>query len=176
MPPSNRGHRHGRGKSGAGVGPIWRSSAPSSPRRNYARRSMASYFVSICDPAKVSASNRRPRSLKDICLNYQVTHLGAVVEPALIRILARFGLDFEPLGGPVEHHGIRQPRVARLVELIRRSRAGDNPALAVHGGDVDIFRLDAGRLRQGFAQPAERELTDRVHARRSGDHHPRLDL
>jgi hypothetical protein len=88
---------------------------------------MASYFVSICDPAKASASNRRPRSLKDICLNYQVTHLGAVVEPAFIRIFARFGLDFEPLGGPVEHHGIRQPCVARLVELIRRSREGATP-------------------------------------------------
>ena len=46
---------------------------------NYARRSMASYCVAICDPTKSSASNRRPRSLKwvmprgilDICLNYR---------------------------------------------------------------------------------------------------------
>jgi len=71
---------------------------------------MTSYCVAICDPAKVSASNRRPRSLKDICLNYQVTHLGAVVEPALIRILARFGLDFEPLESHCQTVGQRGAR------------------------------------------------------------------
>lgn len=62
----------------------------------------------------------------DICLEYEITHLAAVMEPPLIRILRRLGLDFTPIGGLVEHHGLRQPCIARLADLIQQSRDSES--------------------------------------------------
>jgi N-acyl amino acid synthase of PEP-CTERM/exosortase system len=60
----------------------------------------------------------------EICAEYGIAHVCAVMEPALIRILSRFGLDFEPIGDLAEHHGVRQPCVARLEDLIEQNRTG----------------------------------------------------
>lgn len=62
------------------------------------------------------------RGVLEICREYGVANICAVMEPALIRILGRFGLDFEPIGDLIEHHGMRQPCVARLDELVERNR------------------------------------------------------
>ncbi|MBA2355378.1 MAG: PEP-CTERM/exosortase system-associated acyltransferase [Acidobacteria bacterium] len=48
-----------------------------------------------------------------------VTHLCAAMAPALLRLLERFGLSFERLGAPIEHHGLRQPCIAELADLGR---------------------------------------------------------
>ena len=66
------------------------------------------------------------RGLLRICRDYQISILAAVMEPSLLRILARLGLDFERLGPLVQHHGSRQPCIARLVDLLRGSRAQGN--------------------------------------------------
>jgi N-acyl amino acid synthase of PEP-CTERM/exosortase system len=63
------------------------------------------------------------RGVLEICDEYSIAHICAVMEPALIRILGRFGLDFESIGDLVEHHGMRQPCVGRLADLVERSRA-----------------------------------------------------
>ena len=65
------------------------------------------------------------RGVVEICAEYGMTHICAVMDPALIRILHRFGVDFEAVGDLVDHHGRRQPCLARLTELIRRSRGDD---------------------------------------------------
>jgi N-acyl amino acid synthase of PEP-CTERM/exosortase system len=75
----------------------------------------------------------------DICQDYEISHLVAVMEPPLIRILRRFGLDFIPIGDLVEHHGRRQPCIAQMADLIQHSRdsetllwqytAGQTPAV-----------------------------------------------
>jgi N-acyl amino acid synthase of PEP-CTERM/exosortase system len=67
------------------------------------------------------------RGILDTCLEHGILHLAAVMEPALIRALARFGLDFEPIGNRVDYHGIRQPCVARLANLIERVRGHRTP-------------------------------------------------
>lgn len=46
----------------------------------------------------------------------------AVMEPALLRLLARFGIHFNPLGPQVEYHGLRQPCHAKAEELLGRMR------------------------------------------------------
>jgi len=66
------------------------------------------------------------RGLFGICLEYGITHLAAVMEPPLIRILHRLGLQFVPVGGTVMHHGLRQPCFAVLDELIQHSRESDS--------------------------------------------------
>lgn len=56
------------------------------------------------------------------CLEHGVNHLAAVVEPALFRMLLKFGIEFEPLGGLVEYHGQRQPCVLDIGRFIENSR------------------------------------------------------
>jgi N-acyl amino acid synthase of PEP-CTERM/exosortase system len=48
----------------------------------------------------------------------EVTHIVAMMEPALLRLLRRLGIAFHPLGEPVEHHGLRQPGWALMTHLI----------------------------------------------------------
>ena len=61
----------------------------------------------------------------DICRDHEISHLAVVMEPPLIRILRRFGLDFMPIGGLVEHHGLRQPCIAPMADLIEHSRESE---------------------------------------------------
>jgi N-acyl amino acid synthase of PEP-CTERM/exosortase system len=65
------------------------------------------------------------RGMFSICVEYGITHLSAVMEPPLIRILNRLGLEFNPIGGTVMHHGLRQPCFAVLADLIKHSREHD---------------------------------------------------
>jgi N-acyl amino acid synthase of PEP-CTERM/exosortase system len=67
-----------------------------------------------------------------------VTTWFCVMEKALVRLLGRYSLHFEPVGPTVEHHGKRQPCVANIEEFLERAYA-EQP---------DIWRLitDDGRL------------------------------
>jgi N-acyl amino acid synthase of PEP-CTERM/exosortase system len=46
-----------------------------------------------------------------------ITHLVALMEPSLLRLLRRAGIGFNPIGNLVEHHGVRQPSWAALTKL-----------------------------------------------------------
>jgi len=61
----------------------------------------------------------------DICRDYEISHLAAVMEPPLIRILRRLSLEFMPIGGLVEHHGCRQPCIAQVADLFQHSRESE---------------------------------------------------
>ena len=61
----------------------------------------------------------------DICRDHEISHLAVVMEPPLIRILRRLSLEFMPIGGLVEHHGLRQPCIARMADLIEHSRESE---------------------------------------------------
>jgi N-acyl amino acid synthase of PEP-CTERM/exosortase system len=52
-----------------------------------------------------------------------ISDLFAVMEPRLLRLLAsRFAFHFNPIGPPVDYHGIRQPCHANLNRLLERTR------------------------------------------------------
>jgi N-acyl amino acid synthase of PEP-CTERM/exosortase system len=51
-------------------------------------------------------------------VDQNITHWCAVMEPALLRLLARLGIHFSPLGPLVEHHGQRQPVWAEADQLL----------------------------------------------------------
>lgn len=51
-----------------------------------------------------------------------VTHIVAMMEPALMRLLRRLGIELNPVGGLVEHHGMRQPGWAAMGNLTARVR------------------------------------------------------
>jgi N-acyl amino acid synthase of PEP-CTERM/exosortase system len=48
---------------------------------------------------------------------HAITHLCAVMEPALLRLIGRFGVFFTPLGPLVSHHGRRQPCYSTIAAL-----------------------------------------------------------
>jgi N-acyl amino acid synthase of PEP-CTERM/exosortase system len=56
-----------------------------------------------------------------MCAERGITHICAVMEPSLLRMLARAGVYLQKLGSPVEYHGIRQPTYADLHELLSRT-------------------------------------------------------
>ncbi|HEY3909222.1 MAG TPA: PEP-CTERM/exosortase system-associated acyltransferase [Stellaceae bacterium] len=87
------------------------------------------------------------RAVLGICLEHGIVHLAAMMEPALLRLLFRLGLVFEPLGSLVEHHGWRQPCVARLADLTRRSR--EEASLLWHYANREIAEAGAARAASG---------------------------
>jgi len=76
------------------------------------------------------------RGVLEICHEYHIAYVGAVMEPALIRILGRFGLDFWALGDLVEHHGTRQACVACLNDMLERNRDGSTLLWHYAGKDL----------------------------------------
>jgi N-acyl amino acid synthase of PEP-CTERM/exosortase system len=60
-----------------------------------------------------------------ICREYGITHVCAVMEPALIRLLARIGLHFQAIGDLVDYHGLRQPCVAHVADMVDQCRSQD---------------------------------------------------
>lgn len=56
----------------------------------------------------------------DQVLKFDLTHLCAIIDPALLRLLRRLGIEFHPIGGPVEFHGMRQPVIARCSDLVEQ--------------------------------------------------------
>ncbi|QCF25320.1 PEP-CTERM/exosortase system-associated acyltransferase [Hydrocarboniclastica marina] len=68
---------------------------------------------------------------------YDLSHWIAVMEPALIRLLRRFGINFANVGQTVDYHGRRKPvfsDISTVLTGIRRQRP-----------DVWSFITDAGR-------------------------------
>lgn len=49
------------------------------------------------------------RSLVQMSIAHRITHWCIVVEPSLLRFLARLGVQFQPVGGMIDYHGKRQP-------------------------------------------------------------------
>jgi N-acyl-L-homoserine lactone synthetase len=66
-----------------------------------------------------------------------LTHWCAVMEPSLLRLLQMTAIHFQPLGAPVDYHGIRQPCYADIDALLARM-ARDCP-------EVWAFVTGAGR-------------------------------
>lgn len=64
-------------------------------------------------------------SLVRMSIDNSITHWAAVMEPALLRLLSRLGIYFEPIGSIVNYHGRRQPchiDLATMLERVRKER------------------------------------------------------
>jgi N-acyl amino acid synthase of PEP-CTERM/exosortase system len=53
-----------------------------------------------------------------LSITHGISHLTAVMAPALLRLLRSVGVEFIHLGRTVDHHGIRQPCFATVTELL----------------------------------------------------------
>jgi N-acyl amino acid synthase of PEP-CTERM/exosortase system len=58
------------------------------------------------------------RGLIQMSLEHGITDWFAVMEPSLLRLLARFGIYFKPIGSLIDYHGMRQPSHIRLNDLL----------------------------------------------------------
>jgi N-acyl amino acid synthase of PEP-CTERM/exosortase system len=78
------------------------------------------------------------RSCVEMSVRERMTHWAAVMEPALLRLLTRLGIHFNPLGPLVEYHGRRQPCWVDLGVMLDR----------VHAERPDVWDVitDGGRL------------------------------
>jgi N-acyl amino acid synthase of PEP-CTERM/exosortase system len=78
------------------------------------------------------------RSCVEMSVREGMSHWAAVMELALLRLLTRLGIHFNPLGPLVEHHGRRQPCWVDLGVMLDR----------VHAERPDVWEVitDGGRL------------------------------
>ncbi len=58
----------------------------------------------------------------DMSVAHGITHLCAVMEPALLRLLNRVGIHLDPIGPLVNYHGTRQPCHASLDKILDGAR------------------------------------------------------
>lgn len=78
------------------------------------------------------------KSCVEMSVREGMTHWAAVMEPALLRLLTRLGIHFNPLGALVEYHGRRQPCWVDIGAMLAR----------VHAERPDVWEVitDGGRL------------------------------
>lgn len=86
--------------------------------------------------------------------NAGASHVCAVVEPRLLRMLARLGIHFIPLGPPVIYHGLRQPCYSGIDELLARAWVERR----------DVWEV---MTRDGELWPINEQLASTFEARRS---------
>lgn len=58
------------------------------------------------------------RGVGKLAAEHGITTVCAAMAPALLRLLERFGLSFQALGPPIDHHGLRQPCIAECEALL----------------------------------------------------------
>ena len=58
------------------------------------------------------------RAIAELAAAQGITKVCAAMTPALSRLLERFGATFEPLGPPIDYHGLRQPGLATSGALL----------------------------------------------------------
>ena len=63
------------------------------------------------------------RGLVQLSRQHGVTHLCAVMERTLLRLLRASGIHFADLGPVVEYHGLRQPTWCEIAPMLARMRA-----------------------------------------------------
>jgi N-acyl amino acid synthase of PEP-CTERM/exosortase system len=58
------------------------------------------------------------RGILQLGVSRQVQYLCACMRPALLRLLRQLGLKFRPIGPAVDYHGLRQPCIASIDDLL----------------------------------------------------------
>jgi N-acyl amino acid synthase of PEP-CTERM/exosortase system len=78
------------------------------------------------------------RAILQMSREYGVTDLFAIMEPSLLRLLARFGIYFRPIGELVPYHGMRQPCHIEVQTLLDRVKHERNDVWRVITCDGDL--------------------------------------
>jgi N-acyl amino acid synthase of PEP-CTERM/exosortase system len=95
------------------------------------------------------------QAIVDMARRGGVTHLCAMMEPALLRMLSRLGIHFNNLGPRVEYHGTRQPCYSDLDLLLTRTWIERREVWEILTRDGEIWPLNT-ELAESLA---EKEMT-----------------
>lgn len=111
-------------------------------------------------PALITDSDFTPQSSHDrfpfipvslylgaaaIARRLDVEHIFVLTEPRLARHFARIGFDIQPVGGPIEHNGIRIPSLLSSSNVVRGLRPTIRPLYEVIEQAVEAgFRAHPG--------------------------------
>jgi N-acyl amino acid synthase of PEP-CTERM/exosortase system len=88
------------------------------------------------------------KAIVQTSLAYDIKDWLAVMEPALLRLLCRFGIYFAPIGPLIEYHGFRQPCHANVEEMMER----------VHQENYDLWEFVTEANVPWFARKALQEM------------------
>jgi len=80
-----------------------------------------------------------------------ITHWCAVMEPALLRLIGRLGLEFQPMGPLVNYHGMRQPCYGDANAVLTGMRRQRRDAWALITEDGEHFPRSAIERTQDLA-------------------------
>lgn len=80
-------------------------------------------------------------------IEHEIAYWCALMEPGLMRLLARLGIHFDHIGPMVECHGLRQPGFIRIDRMFRRAALENMDAWDILTGDGE--RWDAIRSMPG---------------------------
>ena len=128
--------------------------------RQFRQRSVDGSYPGESDGSAPSACGRQLSHGLSIGLIVAITQLGlsngittlcAVMDPSLLRLLYRLGIEFHPIGPPVNYHGIRQPCFADCAALLRQ----------LHGVRPDYWDLIENRdrlVRPSVARPLDKAV------------------
>ena len=135
-----------------------------------------------CDIASLSNGHRRRSAdLKDVhpssyvalgllrmaiemAVTNRVDYLCCVMEPSLLRMLARCGIYFENLGQCIEYHGRRQPCYAHVITLLDGIKANRPDVWEII---TDIGRFHPERVRANRFGRRGSDLADTIPSDRS---------
>jgi N-acyl amino acid synthase of PEP-CTERM/exosortase system len=87
-------------------------------------------------------------SALEIGCERDIDHVCAIMEPSLLRLLAKFGIFFTPIGSMIEHHGMRQPSYSTVSDVL----AG----IQKHRPEIWELITDRGRLWKPIGPKSER--------------------
>lgn len=82
------------------------------------------------------------QAIVDMARRGGVTHLCAMMEPSLLRMLSRLGIHFNNLGPKVEYHGTRQPCYSNLDLLLTRTWIERREVWEILTRDGEIWPLN----------------------------------
>ncbi|TVS00995.1 MAG: PEP-CTERM/exosortase system-associated acyltransferase [Rhodospirillales bacterium] len=91
------------------------------------------------------------RGIERHARRHGITHLCAVMEPALMRLLARIGLRFTSLGEPIAFFGVRQPcfmEIAPCRAAVREASAFGYAVITAAPNPAAAMALPAATARQ----------------------------
>lgn len=91
---------------------------------------------------------------------HRIRYWYAVMEPALLRLLKRFGIHFTAIGPEVDYHGIRQPCFAAADEVLVRMREECRPVWELITNDGALWPPYGPQQQTQGPEPWLRELLD----------------
>jgi N-acyl amino acid synthase of PEP-CTERM/exosortase system len=95
--------------------------------KQFRQRAGDALYGRVYDPAELAKDDRRmiphmTLGLMGLALMLSrdrgLTYACAIMEPALVRLLGRVGIHWREVGPLIEYHGLRQPCIARIDDLL----------------------------------------------------------